>query len=73
MQTFTEKFVLASAGFLTISDLGLTGNGNVGATLLGVNVTATPIPGSLVLFGAAILGMICFANFRRKFGDAQSF
>jgi hypothetical protein len=70
--TFVERFVLASAGFLTISDLGLSGNSNVGSTLLGVNVYAAPLPGSLVLFGTAIAGLMGFAHFRRKLGSSQT-
>jgi hypothetical protein len=56
-ETVSETVTLANAGFLTISDLNLSGNADIGATLLSVNVSAVPLPAALPLFGAALAGL----------------
>ena len=61
--TFTIPFTLGSTEFITVSDLGLSGNANIGATLFGLEVTrditteSTPEPATIALFGAGLAGL----------------
>jgi hypothetical protein len=70
--TFKETVTLTSAGFLTISDLNHNHNENQGAILFSAGVSAVPIPGSLVMFGTLIVGLMGFAGFRRKLGFSHA-
>jgi hypothetical protein len=69
---FKETVTLANAGYLTISDLNTNHNENQGAILFSAGVSAVPIPGSLVMFGTLIVGMMGFAGFRRKLGFSHA-
>lgn len=63
---------LASAQAFTITDLGLSGNPNIGATLFGFNVspvrgrTAVPEPLTLSLFGAGLAGAAALRRRKAK-------
>ena len=63
--TVTEFASLTANSTLTISDLGHSGNLDVGTNLLSVDVSAVPLPGALPMFGAAMLGLGMLAR-RRK-------
>ncbi len=64
-ETFTDVFTVGPAGAqLVISDLGLSGNQNIGASLLGANVSPVPVPGALPLFGSALVGVGVLARRR---------
>ena len=67
--TVTEFASLTANSTLTISDLGHSGNLDVGTNLLSVDVSAVPLPGALPMFGAAMLGLGMLAR-RRKVNAA---
>ena len=58
--TYSGIVTVGNGAHLTIQDLALTGNENIGATLLSVNVSAVPLPAALPLFGAALSGVGLF-------------
>lgn len=66
VQTFSGVATLASAGYLTISDLNLTGNQNIGSTLFSVSVSPVPLPAALPLFGVAIAGLGVYGRRRAR-------
>jgi len=57
VQTFSGIATLTSPGYLTIADLNMTGNQNIGSTLFSVNVSPVPLPTALPMFGAALIGL----------------
>jgi hypothetical protein len=64
--TVSEFVTLGSASTLTINDLGLSGNQNVGTNLMSVNVSAVPLPGAMPMFGAAFLGLMSLGMARKR-------
>lgn len=64
--TYSEIVTLDQASYLTLQDAVLSGNENIGATLLGVNVSAVPLPAALPLFGAAVMGFAAWGRRRAK-------
>jgi len=52
---FVDTFTLLAPSAISFTDLGLSGNPNVGATLFGSSVTAVPEPSTLAVLGAALL------------------
>jgi len=48
----------ATSGETYFANIFGTGGGTIGAGLFGINITAVPIPPSLILLGSSILGLI---------------
>lgn len=70
-QTFDFDITLDAASAITISDLGHSGNANIGATLFGLTVEpsrqdAVPEPLTLSLMGAGLAGMGAFRRRRAR-------
>lgn len=70
-QTFDFDITLDVASAITISDLGHSGNANIGATLFGLSVERTqksdvPEPLTLSLMGAGLAGMGAFRRRRAR-------
>ena len=58
--SFTFDFTLSEASALTIADLGLSGNANIGATLFGLTIVdppSVPEPGAIAILGGSLLGL----------------
>lgn len=64
--TVSEVVALSSASTLTVADLGLSGNQNVGTNLLSVNVSAVPLPGAMPMFAAAFLCLMGLGMRKRR-------
>jgi len=62
----SEVVSLNATSTLTIADLGLSGDQNIGTNLLSVSVSPVPLPGAMPMFGAALLGLVGLASRRAR-------
>ena len=70
ISTYSEIITLSQPAYLTLQDAVLSGNENIGATLLSVNVSPVPLPAALPLFGVAVAGFAAWGRKRAKKASA---
>ena len=66
VQTFSFNVILLANGTFSIADLGDSGNPNIGATLLSVDITPVPEPATIALIGVGLLGAGALGRRRKK-------